>query len=189
MGKVQIDEAEHGRLVEAAGQVETLTGQVTELQGKLEEALAKIPAGPKGPRTMPQQIAEQLEAQKHEMDILVAREGARDIIGEELAESWIPPSSAARLSTELMQDLPLKEDGKLDAVALRDRCVEARDRAELEAAETLDAAGFGRPKGVGHTTAAPVGGDATKYQESIEGALTGAFGLSEAESKTAVKGR
>jgi len=189
MGKVQIDEAEHTRLVEAAGQVEQLTAQVTEMQTKLAEAEAKIPATPKGgPRTLPQQLAERLDAQQQEMNVLKAREGARDIINEELAEAWLPPTTVARLSTELIADLPLEESGELDKTRLRDRCVEARDRAELEAAETLDAAGFGRPTGLGASTP-PVTGDVTKYTDRVAEGIGAAFGLSEAESSTAVKGR
>jgi hypothetical protein len=191
MGKIQIEETEHTRLVETAGQVDDLTTQLADAETALAEALAKIPEepkGPKGPRTSHQQVMERLDTQKHEMDVLRARESARDIIAEEMTEAWVAPSTVARLTTELLANLPLAENGSLDETALRDSCVEARDRAELEAAETLDAAGVGAPRGLGASTP-PAGGEATKYTDSITESLGEAFGLSEAESKTAVKGR
>jgi hypothetical protein len=190
MGKIQIDEAEHTRLVEEAGQVDDLSTKLAEAETALAEALAKLPeegSPAKPPRTSHAQVIERLDAQKAEMDRLQAREVARDVIKEELGEAWVSPSTVARLTTELLTDLPLVE-GKLDETALRDRCVEARDRAELEAAETLDAAGFGKPTGLGASTP-PAGGDSARYDEQIAEASTTAFGLSEAEAASAVKGR
>lgn len=190
MAKVQIDEAEHARLVESAGTVEELTTKLTEAETALEEALAKIPDPVKGtgPRTSHAQVMEKLEEQKHALDVMRAREGARDVIREEMTEAWVAPSTIARLTTELLADLPLTEAGELDETTLRDRCVEARDRAELEAAETLDAAGVGAPRGLGASTP-PAGGEVAKYADRITESVGEAFGLSEAESKTAVKGR
>lgn len=189
MGKIQIDEAEHTRLVEEAGQVEDLSTELAEAKTALAEALAKLPEEnpARPPRTSHAQVIERLDAQKAEMDRLQAREVARDVIKEELGEAWVSPSTVARLTTELLTDLPLVE-GKLDETSLRDRCVEARDRAELEAAETLDAAGFGKPTGLGASTP-PAGGDSARYDEQIAEASTTAFGLSEAEAASAVKGR
>jgi hypothetical protein len=129
-------------------------------------------------------IVGQLEEQKLQIATLKAKETARDIIAEEMAEAWVAPSTVARLTTELLADLPLVEE-KLDETALRDRFVEARDRAELEAAETLDAAGFGSPRGLGSSTP-PAGGDATKYNDSIAEGMSAAFGLSEAAAAGAV---
>lgn len=190
MGKVQIEETEHTRLVETAGQVDDLSTELAETKTALAEALAKLPeedSKAKPPRTSHAQVIERLDAQKAEMDRLQAREVARDVIKEELGEAWVSPSTVARLTTELLKDLPLVE-GKLDETALRDSCVEARDRAELEAAETLDAAGFGKPTGLGASTP-PAGGDSVKYDEQIAESAASAFGLTEAEAKSAAKGR
>lgn len=187
MGKIQIDEAEHARLVESAGKVDELTTELATVKDQLAEATAPPEGGPRPRRTSHDQVIERLDAQKAEMDELRAREAARDIIAEELAEAWVAPATVQRLTTALLRDLPLVE-GKLDETELRDRCVAERDAAELEAAETLDAAGFGAPKGLGASTP-PAGGEATKYTDTITESLGDAFGLSEAESKTAVKGR
>jgi hypothetical protein len=65
--------------------------------------------------------------------------------------------------------------------------VEARNRAELEAAETLDAAGFGTPRGMGAMTT-PAGGTTEKYTDNIAENLQ-VFGLSESAAKSAAKGR
>jgi hypothetical protein len=131
-------------------------------------------------------VVEQLEEQKHEIAVLGSG-AARDIIAEEMTEAWVAPSTVARLTTELHGRLPLVE-GKLDEIALRNRCVEARDRAELEAAETLDAAGFGaKPTGLGASTRLPVA--TPPATPTDHRGPPGAFGLSEAEAKTAAKGR
>jgi hypothetical protein len=189
MGKIQIDEAEHTRLVEAAGQVEQLTTELAEVKNQLAEA-TKPPEDDGRPprRTTFDQIQESLAKQKHDMDVLRARESARDIIAEELHEGFIAPATKARLTTSLLADLPLTEAGELDEVALRDKCVAERDAAELETAEALESAGFGKPTGLGAYTP-PAGGETNRYQDQIAEGVANAFGLSEAESKTAVKGR
>jgi hypothetical protein len=202
MGKIQIEEAEHIRLVEEAGRVDTLASErdtekaraelaetrLAEAEAKIAEAAPKDEGGAKAtPSRNPRQLIEsQLAEQKHEIAVLNAREKARDIVGEELAEAWVAPSTVARLSSDLLADLPLVE-GKLDETGLRNRCVEARNRAELEAAETLDAAGFGTPRGMGAMTT-PAGGTTEKYTDNIAEGLQ-VFGLSESAAKSAAKGR
>lgn len=191
MGKIQIEEAEYNRILEEAGRVDELTTELdTEKEAReaAETALAEATKPPTTPgkRTSHTVVTEQLDEQRHEIAVLKARERARDIIVEEMTEAWVAPSTVARLSSALLADLPLVE-GKLDEVQLRNNCVEARDHAELEAAETLDAAGFGKPTGLGASTP-PAGGDVARYTETIaEGLKT--FGLSEAASQTAAKGR
>jgi hypothetical protein len=196
MGKIQIEEADYDRVLEEAGRVDALTAERDTEKARADELAAKLAEATKGatppasgtpaPRTSHKVVVEQLEEQKHEIAVLVARERARDIIAEEMTEAWVAPSTVARLTTALISDLPLVE-GKLDEIALRNKCVEARDHAELEAAETLDAAGFGKPTGLGASTP-PAGGDAARYTDNITEGLR-AFGLSEAEANAATKGR
>jgi hypothetical protein len=200
MGKIQIEESEHTRLVEEAGRVDTLTSERDTEKARADELAAKLaeveaakaadtgtPATPPADKRNPRQLIEaQLADQKHEIAVLTARERARDIVGEELAEAWVAPSTVARLSSDLLSAMPLV-DGKLDEIGLRNRCVEARNRAELEAAETLDAAGLGTPRGMGGLPT-PAGGDATRYTDTIAENLQ-VFGLSEAAAKAASKGR
>lgn len=192
MGKIQIEEADYDRVLEEAGRVDELTERVETLTAELAEA-KQATATPEGTppatptkRTSHAVVTEQLQEQKHEIAVLTARERARDIVREEMVEAWVAPSTVARLTTELLESLPLVDE-KLDEIALRNNCVEARDRAELEAAETLDAAGFGTPRGLGASTP-PAGGDTTKYTEQITENFR-AFGLSEAEAASATKGR
>jgi len=144
-------------------------------------------AGGAAPLGSPRQVLEaRMKAQSDQIAQLVAKDRARDIIGEELAEAWVADSTKARLRSVLIQDLPLVENA-LDEQALRTRCVEARDAAELEAAETLNAAGVGTPRGLGAMTTSS-GGDAAKYGDALKESLK-TLGLSESETDIAVKGR
>jgi hypothetical protein len=190
MGKIQIEEADYNRILEDAGRVDELQSQLDDLTAKLAEATkAPVEEGETPPkrrtRTSHDVVVQQIEEQKHQIQLLEAKDRAREIVADELAEAWVAPATVARLTTDLLANVPLVE-GKLDEIALRGACVEARDRAELEAAETLDAAGFGKPRGLGASTP-PVGGDASKYTDSLTESLQ-VLGLSEAASKTAVKG-
>jgi hypothetical protein len=125
---------------------------------------------------------------RNQVATLAARERARDIIAEELAEAWLPATTVARLSSELLESLPLAvEDRKLDEQALRGRCVEVRDQHELEAAEALQAAGVGTPGGSGRC--GPAGRvDEAAAEDALKGAFQ-SFGLSESAAETAAKGR
>jgi hypothetical protein len=118
---------------------------------------------------------------------LAARERARDIIDGELVEAWVAPSTIARLRSELLESLPVV-NGTLDEAALRTTCVEARDRAETEAAEILNAAGAGTPRGLGALTQSTGGDNADRYNDTLTESFR-SLGLSDAAAKTAVKGR
>lgn len=193
MGKIQIEESEHQALTEKAGRVDTLESERAAEKARAdaaEQKLAEATAAAAG-KDRPRSPRDIMEARDREKDlriaVLEAKDAARNIVNEELSNAWLPPSTVARLSTELMSDLPMVE-GKLDDQALRDRVVEKRDQHELEAAEALEAAGVGIPRGLGAQRAESVG-DVTKYTDSITESVTSAFGLSEAEAKTAAKGR
>jgi hypothetical protein len=190
MGKIEIDEAEHTRLVEAAGRVDTLESERDTEKARAEAAEqqlaeAKKTARPKTPREVMEARDSELRDQ---VAILAARERARDVIAEELTEAWLPATTVARLSSELLESLPLAgEDRKLDEQALRGRCVEVRDQHELEAAEALQAAGVGTPRGLGSLRpAARV--DESAAEDALKGAFQ-SFGLSESAAETAAKGR
>ena len=128
-----------------------------------------------------------MQAQDRRIEQLVARERARDIIGLELAEAWVAPSTVGRLTSALLTELPIV-NGTLDEAALRSACVEARTIAELEAAEVLSAAGVGQPRGLGALTH-PNGGDAAdRYTDTLTESFR-ELGLSETAAKSAVKGR
>lgn len=191
MGKIQIEEAEHQRLTETAGRVDTLEAErdtekarADAAEQKLAEAVAE--AAKAGPRTPRQVLEDRDKDLRHQVATLNARERARSIIAEELAEAWLAPSTIARLSSELIESLPLVED-KLDETALRTRCVERRDQHELEAAEALEAAGVGTPRGLGAQRSS-AGADPGKYDETLKESFV-AMGLSESAAAIAVKGR
>lgn len=200
MGTKSVEESEYTRLTEAAGRVDALEAErdtekarADQAEQKLAEAVAEAakngtPPPPAGPPANPRQVIEaKLAETTLQVAQLVARERGRSIIAEELAEAWVATSTRARLATELIESLPLVE-GKLDENSLRTQCVEARTRAELEAAETLDAAGYGTPRGMGGMPT-PTGGDASRYDQEIAENAQVAFGLSETEAAAAVKGR
>ena len=168
--------------VTAAETADTTTS--TEEQNMTETAGAGGTAPPLG---SPRQVLEaRLSAQSDQIAQLVAKDRARDIISEAMADAWVSPTTIARLAGELIQNLPIV-DHKLDEAALHTRCTEARDRAELEAAETLTAAGVGIPRGLGAMTT-PSGEDASKYQAGLKESFQ-ALGLSESAADIAVKGR
>jgi len=190
MGQIQIDEAEHQRLVEAAGRVDTLESERDTEKARADAAEKQLAEAKKTQRPKtPREVMEARDADlRDQVATLAARERARDIIAEELAEAWLPGTTIARLSTELLESLPLAgEDRQLDEQALRGRVVESRDQHELEAAEALQAAGVGTPRGLGALR--PAG----RVDEAAVGdALQGVFqsmGLSESAAKTAAEGR
>jgi hypothetical protein len=188
MGQIQIDEAEHQRLVEAAGRVDTLATERDTEKARADAAEqqlaeAKKTARPKTPREVMEARDSEL---RNQVATLAARERARDIIAEELAEAWLPGTTVARLSSELLESLPLVEE-KLDEQALRGRVVDVRDQHELEAAEALTAAGVGTPRGLGSLR--PAGRvDESATEDALKGAFQ-SFGLSESAAETAAKGR
>lgn len=167
------------------------TGTAAEAAHSSQEETMTHPtgAGASAPQNTPRQVLEgRITALTDQMAQMVARDRARDIIAEELAEAWVVPSAVARLSSELIADLPIVEH-QLNEAALRDRCVAARDRAELEAAETLTAVGVGTPRGLGSLTRPANTADEATYDTAIAESLQDAFGLSESAAQTAVKGR
>jgi hypothetical protein len=139
--------------------------------------------------TTPRQVLEAGQAAlRRQVAELQARDRARTIISESLADAWLTNSTVARLSAELLEGLPIVED-QLDEAALRDRIVAKRDIAETEAAEMLQAAGVGTPRGLGDGgSPAGIGGDQAGFDAEF-GAAMRDLGLSESAAKIAVKGR
>ena len=147
-------------------------------------AAGKVPAA-----TSSRQVLEaQIEEARLENLRLKAREKARGIIAEDLGVAVLTPLVIQRLSEELIESLPLVA-GELDAVTLRDRVKDKRERAEHELGEALSLhGGAGQPRGLGSYTVSE-GGKAAQFQSVTEQALQGAFGLSKTAAHTAVEGR
>lgn len=200
MGKIQIEESEHNRLVEEAGRVDTLEAErdtekarADAAEQKLAEAAGAAAGGGDDPTkpvvTGPRAVVEKhIQSQDDRIARLEAREGARQVVAEVLAEAWIGDAQKNRLSAVLMDDLPMTEEGKLDESALRTRATERVNEAETEAAEILSAAGVGTPRGLGALTTPATEAAGKQYEEE----LTESFrqrGMSDAAIETAVKGR
>lgn len=150
-----------------------------------EEAMTENPHG------SPRQVIEaQIAAQARELVEMKAREKARGVIAEDLADSFLSPLQLHRVSEELMVGLPIVKD-ELDVTALRDRIAVKRDAAEAEAGEVLQAHGAGLPRGLGSASHAPLS-EAAAGAVNFEQRATDAFqtlGLSESAAQIAAKGR
>jgi hypothetical protein len=144
-------------------------------------------AGGTAPQNPRQVMEARLTAQESVIAEMRASQQAGPIIAEVLASGWIGDQQRSRLAAELMQSIPMAE-GRLDEAALRTAAEAALERAETEAAEILQAAGVGTPRGLGALTspATEAAGAQTKTQlaESFK-----ALGLSDAAADIAVKGR
>lgn len=185
MAKIEIEESEHKRLVDEAGRVSALEAErdaaVKERDAaKAEADKSKAVAG--SPRAV---IEAQVKERDNQLAQLKARERGREVIGETLSDAWLTPSVVSRLTAELLEALPIV-DHQLDEAALRDTATKARDKAEAEVAEALDAAGVGKPRGLGSLGGGgkPAGDNDERLKESFE-----RLGLSEAASTIAAKGR
>lgn len=166
MPKIEIDEAEHRRLTEAAT--------------ALTEANAR---------------ADKAETERDAERAKVAESGARtdatDRATALLEKVEVRAATKARIIESVTVGLPMA-DGKLDVAAFEQRVNErATSEAAYEAA-LLKEAGVGTVSGEGGTEAAPLSESETKAIEAIDSALTREFeamGLSESQAKSATAGR
>jgi len=153
-----------------------------------ETAMPDTPGAGATAPTNPRQVMEAELAQlRRTAAIHAARNRARDVVTETLADAWLPPLAIRRITADLLEDdrLPLVND-TLDEAALRDRATRARDAAEAEHAESLQAQGLGRPRGLGGT--AQAGGEQINLEERLGGAFR-ELGMSESAADLAAKGR
>lgn len=145
-----------------------------------------------GDTRTPRQVFEaHIAEQDRTIAQLLARDRARDVIARVMAESFLAPAVVARLTSDLLapERLPLTEEHKLDEDKLVELATTARERGEVEAAQTLEEAGFGRPRSLGDLVPSPepqVGG--SKLQESLQSTFRD-LGMSEHAADIAAKGR
>lgn len=141
----QIEEAEHRRLVEAAGRVQTLESErdaANQRATTAETALAES----------------------------AARNAARPIVAEVLGQSQtLPPATIARVTESVVTAAPLTTEGRLDEAALRTATEAARTAAETEIGEALAAAGAGKVRGFGTSTAQDGEIDESDYDKRSAG--------------------
>lgn len=140
---------------------------------------------PRNPREV---MERQLAEQGRQISLLRAENRSRDIVAEVLTTGWIGEAQRARLASTLVRDIPLTGDGELDEAALRQRAQTALDEAETEAAEILDAAGVGSPRGLGALTTPATEAAGKQFKDDLRESFI-ERGLSEAAADLAVKGR
>lgn len=139
--------------------------------------------------TSPRQVIEAQVAELHrQVAQSAARDRARDVVAEVLADAWLAPSTVTRLTNQLLEagKLPLVND-ELDEAALRDLVVASRDQAETELAESLQASGVGRPRGLG-ALPTNAGGQSVNLEDQLAESFMGR-GMSESAARIAAKGR
>lgn len=126
MGTIQVDEAEHGRLAEAAG-------RATESERRASEAEAREAAA------------------KSELALYKAREAARPAVTKKVGESALPATRKARIVESILTQVRLDESGAANAEELVGITEAAVTEAETEIAEIAEALGHGRVTGFGQT--------------------------------------
>lgn len=165
----------------------TATGSTT--SPTEENTMTQTPgAGGTAPLNPRQLMEAQIAAQGREIAEMRAQNRARDIVAEVLASGWIGEAQRARLTGQLLQQVPLTEGHELDEPTLRQRVTDALEAAESEAAEILQAAGYGTPRGLGALSTPATEAVAEKVSADLAESFK-SFGLSEAAAETAVKGR
>lgn len=157
---------------------------------KIEEnTMTGTPGAGDTPRTPRDVYEAEIEQLKRSNAQLLARDRGRTVVGRIMAESFLAPATMARLTEELLgESLPLNDELKLDEERLTELAVAARERGEIEHAQALEAAGYGRPRGLGDLAPQSEAAGPTKLEEQLEQTF-GAIGLSESAAKTAAKGR
>jgi hypothetical protein len=146
MTNVTIDEAEHRRLVESDGRVQTLESELATERRRREETEATLAEGRR-------------------------REDARPVIAEAFTGSALHADDVAEVTESLLADLPTA-DGALDTATLTTRATEARTRREASVARYLSENGVGRVTGFGSTEA----GTTEVTESDFDKAVADAFG-------------
>ena len=126
MGHIQVDEAEHGRLTEAAGRVPTL-------ESERDAATTRATTA------------------EGELALYKAREAARPAVTKKVAESTLPATRKGRIVESVLRQLRLDEAGKANADELVSITERELAEAETEMAEIAEALGVGQVRGFGQT--------------------------------------
>lgn len=151
MPNIQVDEAEHTRLVEQAGRVSTLESERDTAVAQRDTAIAE---------------RDQLRARES----AVAHARARVVA----ANAALPTPVVDRIVAESTRTVPLTDAGALDTTALDTAVDTARTAEESYLAGLTEAAGGGSVFGMGGTSG---GGQTAEITESdIDNVVAGAFG-------------
>jgi hypothetical protein len=150
MPQIQIDEAEHSRLVTEAGRVTALEARATTAESERDQL-----------RTERDQLRAREAAATH----------ARTRVTE--ANAGLPAATVDRIVTAATTTVTLTEAGELDTAALDTAVDAARTAEESYLAGLAEAAGVGSISGFG---GAPAGGQTTVTEADLDAAVGGAFG-------------
>lgn len=147
--------------------------------------------------THPREVMEaRFNEQGRQIQLIRAGQQAQGLVAGILADGWVAEPTKARLARHLTAEsaLPLTEAGELDEAELQVRATAALHEAEVEAAETMSAFGFGKVRGLGASVneSALLGSDADRrvnpYADRLRESMK-ARGMSDAAIEIAVKGR
>lgn len=148
VGNIQVDEAEHRRLTEAAAAAEAANQRATAAEARADEA-------------------------ERRNALTAARDSARPIAIEIVgASETLTASARARVIETTVAGLVVNEAGTFDEAAFRTAVESARTAAEAEIAEALQAAGVGSV----HNGGSGAGGGGTVTREESDAARRKAFG-------------
>jgi len=134
MGTIQVDEAEHGRLTEAAGRVQALESERD-------------------------QANERATTAERELAIHKARENARPAVTKKVAESGLPARRQARIVESVLKQVRLDDNGAANADELVSITEATVTEEQADLAELQESLGMGRVTGFGPTNES--GGGAT----------------------------
>jgi hypothetical protein len=134
MGTIQVDEAEHGRLTEAAGRVQALESERD-------------------------QANERATTAERELAIHKARENARPAVTKKVAESGLPARRQARIVESVLKQVRLDDNGAANADELVSITEATVTEEQADLAELQESLGMGRVTGFGPTKES--GGGAT----------------------------
>jgi phenylpyruvate tautomerase PptA (4-oxalocrotonate tautomerase family) len=149
MGHIQVDEADHGRLTEAAGRVPTLESERDTAVSERDSARA-------------------------ELALFKAREAARPAVAAKVAESSLPATRKAKIVEAVLRHVALNDQGMPNAEELV-KLTEAEVKdAETELAELAESLGVGQVVGFGGSSRFNGNGDVT--EADVDKAIATAFG-------------
>jgi hypothetical protein len=126
MGHIQVDEAEHGRLTEAAGRVPTLESE----------------------RDAANQRADKAE---HKLALYEARDAARPAVTKKVAESGLPARRQARIVESILKQVRLDDNGAANADELVGITEAAVTEEQADLAELAESLGAGTVRNFGAT--------------------------------------
>lgn len=131
-------------------------------------------------------LTSERDTARTELGRLRVTEAARGVVASALAQTDLPEAARTRVTEAVTRDVPTTSDGQVDATALTSRITESVDRERSYIASIREAAGEGRPSGLG---GAPAGvPDVEPWRKALVESFKG-LGMSEQAALAAANGR